>query len=85
MTIGIDTPVLLWPDETRWADLVTGDMCLQTDAARERVAAMTVRGGRPQPAASRDSLVESWAGDREPVAKLLPETREAARANTAKT
>lgn len=83
-TIGIDTRVLLWADDTRWADLVTGHMGLQTDAARERVAAMTVLGGRAQPAASRDSLANSLVGDREPVAKLLPETRESARENTAK-
>ena len=82
--IGIDTRILLWADETRWANLDTGDMGLQTDAARERVAAMTVLGGRTQPAASRDSLAESLVGDREPVATLLPETRESARENTAK-
>lgn len=83
-TLGIDTHVLLWADETRWADLVTGDMGLQTDAARERVAAMTVLGGRTQPAASRGSLAESLIGNREPVAKLLPETREKAQGNTAR-
>jgi hypothetical protein len=83
-TIDIDTHLLLWADETRWADLATGDMGLQTEAARERVAAMTVLGGRPQPATSRDSLAESLVGDRDPVAKLLPETRESARENTAK-
>lgn len=83
-SIGIETHVLLWADETRWADLVTGDMGLQTDAARERVAAITVLGGRIQPAASRDSLAESLVGDREPVAKLLPATRESAREDTAK-
>lgn len=83
-TIGIATHLLLWADETRWADLVTGDMGLQTDAARERIAAMTVLDGRPQPAASRGSLAESIVGDRETVAKLLPETRDAARGNTAK-
>lgn len=82
--IGIETHLLLWADETRWADLVTGDMGLQTEAARERVAAMTVLAGRPQPAASRDSLAESLVGDREPVAELLPETRETARENGAK-
>lgn len=82
--IGIDTHVLLWADAGRWADLVTGDMGLQTDAARDRVAAMTVLDGRSQPAASRDSLAGSLVGDREPVAKLLPETRESARENTAK-
>lgn len=82
-TIGIDTRVMLWADESRWADLGTGDMGLQTDAARERVAAMTVMGGRTQPAASRDALADSLVGDREPVARLLPETREAAFKNTA--
>jgi hypothetical protein len=80
-TIGIATHLLLWADETRWADLVTGDMGLQTDAARERIAAITVLGGRSQPATSRDSLAESFVGNREPVAKLLPETRDTAREN----
>ena len=74
-TIGIDTHLLLWADETRWADLVTGDMGLQTDAARERVATMTVLAGRPQPAPTRDNLAQSLVGDREPVAALLAETR----------
>jgi hypothetical protein len=83
-TIGIDARVLLWADDTRWADLDTGDMGLQTEAARERVAAMTVLGGRTQPVASRDFLANSLVGDREPVAKLLPETRKSAHENTAK-
>jgi hypothetical protein len=83
-TIGIDTQLVLWADETRWADLDTGDMGLQTDAARERIAAATVLTGRAQPAGSRDSLATSLVGDREPVARLLPETRTTARENTAK-
>lgn len=83
-TIGIDTRVLVWADETRWADLDTGDIGLRTDAARERIAAATVLTGRAQPAASRDSLAASLVGDREPMAALLPETRSAARENTAK-
>ncbi|MDT0201741.1 DUF4192 family protein [Nocardioides sp. AE5] len=81
-TIGIDTHLLLWADETRWADLVTGDMGLQTDGAREHVATMTVLAGRPQPAATRDSLAQSLVGDREPVARLLPETRANTTAST---
>ncbi|MEI2713841.1 MAG: DUF4192 domain-containing protein [Nocardioides sp.] len=76
-TIGIDTRVRLWADETRWADLDTGDMGLQTDAARERIAAMTVLAGRAQPEASRDSLAASLVGDRGPVANLLPAARAA--------
>ena len=51
-TISIETHVLLWADDTRWADLVTGDMGLQTDDARDRVATMTVLAGRSQPAAT---------------------------------
>ncbi|WP_141013098.1 DUF4192 domain-containing protein [Nocardioides sambongensis] len=82
--IGIDTRVTLWADETRWADLDSGDMGLQTEAARERVAAATVLSGRAQPAANRDSLASSLVGDREPVARLLPETRQEARESTAK-
>ncbi|MGN6252536.1 MAG: DUF4192 domain-containing protein [Marmoricola sp.] len=83
-SIGIDTRVMLWADETRWADLDTGDMGLQTGAARERIAAATVLTGRAQPAATRDSLAESLVGDREPVAELLPGARAAARENSAK-
>lgn len=83
-TVGIDTRIILWADESRWADLDTGDMGLQTEAARERLATATVLTGRAQPAANRDSLAESLVGDREPVAALLPETREAARESTAK-
>lgn len=83
-TIGIDTRLVVWADETRWADLYAGDAGLQTDAARERIAAATVLAGRAQPAASRDSLATSLAGDREPVAALLPETRATVRENTAK-
>lgn len=83
-TVGIDTRIMLWADDTRWADLDTGDMGLQTEAARERVATATVLTGRAQPAANRDSLAESLVGEREPVAALLPETRAAARENTTK-
>lgn len=83
-TIGIGTPILLWTDETRWADLDTGDMGLRTDGARETVAAATVLSGRAQPAASRESLAASLVGDRGPVLALLPETRAAVRENTAK-
>jgi hypothetical protein len=83
-TIGIGTPILVWADETRWADLDTGDMGLCTNAARETVAAAIVLSGRAQPAASRESLAESLVGDREPVSALLPKTRVTARENTAK-
>ena len=55
-TIGIDTRVRLWADETLWSDLDSGYMGLQTEAARERVAALTVLGGRAQPPVSRESL-----------------------------
>ncbi|HPU13995.1 MAG TPA: DUF4192 family protein [Aeromicrobium sp.] len=46
-TIGIDTHLLLWADDTCWADLATGDMGLQTDDARDRVATMTARRSTP--------------------------------------
>jgi hypothetical protein len=82
--IGFDTRTLLWADDTRWADLVTGDTGLQTDTARDGVAMATVLNGRAQPAASRDSLAESLIGDREPVATLLLETRAAAQEQTTK-
>ncbi|GAA5152174.1 hypothetical protein GCM10023340_32070 [Nocardioides marinquilinus] len=54
-SIGIDTRVTLWADETRWADLDTGDMGLQTEDAPDRIAAATVLTGRAQPAAATHS------------------------------
>jgi len=81
-TVGIDTRIMLWADETRWADLNTGDMGLQTAAARERVAAMTVLSGRAQPAPDRASLATSLVGDREPIAKVLPDAQVAATEST---
>lgn len=83
-TIGVDTRLIMWADETRWADLYTGDMGLQTEAARAQIAAAAVLNGRTQPAATRDSLAASLAGDREPVAKLLAEVRDASQETTAK-
>ncbi len=81
-SVGIDTRVRLWANDSHWCDLVTGESGLQTEAARERVAAMTVLTGRAQPASSRESLATSLVGDREPVAKLLPEARSAASQST---
>lgn len=71
-SIGIDTRVMLWADESRRADLDTGDMGLQTETARERIAAATVLTGQAQPAANRDSLAESLVGDREPGGRAPP-------------
>lgn len=81
-SIGIETHVLMWADDTRWADLDTGDMGLRTNTAREHVATMTVLAGRPQPAASREALAATLVGDREPIEALLPAAREAAAAST---
>ena len=83
-SIGIDTRVMLWADETRWADMDTGDMGLQTDASRERIAAATVLTGRPQPVATRGSLAQSLVGERTPVAKLLADARDGTREDTAR-
>lgn len=75
-SIGIDTPLKLSADESRWYGLDSGDSDLQTEAARDRLTATTVLAGRARPATSRDSLATSLVGEREPVAKLLSETRE---------
>lgn len=83
-TIGINTRVMLWADDKRWTDLDTGDMGLQTEAARERIAAMTVHTRRPQPAPNRESLATSLVGDRDPIAKLLPGARAAASESTSR-
>lgn len=80
--IGIDTRLIVWADDTRWADINTGDTGLQTEAARVRIAAATVLTGKAQPAPSRTSLGASLVGDREPIAHLLPQAREAANEST---
>lgn len=49
-SIGIDTRFMLWADDTRWADLGTGDMGLQTDATKDRIGGATVLTGRPSAA-----------------------------------
>ncbi len=74
-SIGINTHVRLWADDSVWCDFDSAQSGLQTEVARERLAATTVLAGRAQPAISRDSLATSLVGDREPVAKLLPEAR----------
>jgi hypothetical protein len=81
-TIGIGTLVRVWADDRHWSDLDTRLTGILTAEARDRVAAMTVLGGRPQPAVSRESLATSLVGDREPIAKLLLEAREASDAST---
>ncbi|WP_053208278.1 DUF4192 domain-containing protein [Jiangella muralis] len=81
-SIGIGTHMRLWANDSHWGDLDSGESGPQTEAARERIAAMTVLAGRAQPAASRESLATSLVGDREPVAKLLPKAREAAGLST---
>lgn len=74
-SIGIDTPLKLSADATHWYDLDSGDSEIQTESARDQLAATTVLAGRAQPAGNRDALAASLVGDREPVAQLLPETR----------
>lgn len=74
-SLGIDTPLRLWADDTHYCDFTTGEAGLQTDAARTRIAATTVLMGRATPVASRGTLGASLVGDREPVAALLPDTR----------
>ena len=85
VTIGIDARIRIWADDHRWCDLDSGLTGARTKAARDRVAAMTVLNGRVQPAASRESLASSLVGDREPIAKLLPEAREEAIGSTPRT
>lgn len=81
-TIGIDTALMVWANDSDWHDYYLGASGPQTQAAREYVAAEMTLTGRPRPAASRESLASSLVGDREPVAELLPEIREAAETRT---
>jgi hypothetical protein len=80
-TIGITAPLRLWADHDRWCDLDSGESGVRTEAARDRIAAMTVLTGRAQPAASRESLATSLIGDRAPIAEILPAARAAAAAS----
>ena len=75
-SIGIDTPLLLSADATRWYDLDSGDSGLQTEAARDELAATTVLAGRAQPVSNRDAVAATLVADRAPVAELLPDARE---------
>ncbi|QSR32303.1 hypothetical protein CFI00_17775 [Nocardioides sp. S5] len=81
-TIGIDTALMLWANDSEWHDYHLGESGHQTEAARGYVAAEMAPTGRPRPAASRASLASSLVGDREPVAELLSEAREAAETTT---
>lgn len=76
-SIGIATPLRLSADDSHWYDLDSGDSGVQTEDARDRLAATNVLAERAQPVNSRDAISASLAGDREPVANLMPETREA--------
>lgn len=76
--IGIDTDLMLWANDIEWCDLDSGEAGLQTDAARDSVAAITALSGLSQPLASREALASSLVGDRKSVAKVLPKAREAA-------
>lgn len=83
-SIGIATRLRVWADDEGWCDLDTGANGLQTQGARERIAAEMVLAGRAQPALSRESLAAALVGDRKPVIQLLPKALVAAeRAATA--
>lgn len=81
-SIGIDTAVMLWADDAEWHDVYTGESGLQSDAARVYVAGMMTETGRAAPVDNRESLASSLVGDREPIARLLPEARGAAVSRT---
>lgn len=75
-SIGIGAPLKLSADDTHWYDLDSGNSGLQTEGARDQLAATTVLAGRAQPVKNRDAIAASLVGDREPIANLLLETRE---------
>ncbi|WP_067434650.1 DUF4192 domain-containing protein [Nocardioides jensenii] len=75
-SIGIDTPLKLSADATDWYDLDSGESGVQSEGARNRLAATTVLAGRAHPVSDRDALATSLVGDREPVAQFLLRTRD---------
>lgn len=81
-SVGVTCPLRLWADTDHWCDFDRGEAGLRTDGARTRIDAQMVAHGRLQPAASRGALAASLIGDRDPIARLLPEARAAAEAST---
>lgn len=80
--VGVDTKLRLWANGQRWVELDTGASGYQSQQAADRMAATTVLAGAVQPAANRDSLAASLAGDHEPLAAVLPSARAAAESST---
>lgn len=74
-SLGIDTPIRLWANDTHFHDFTTGEAGTQTEAARARIAATTVLMGRPQPAPNRAALAASLVGNRQPISDLLQDAR----------
>lgn len=84
-TIGIDTRLRVWADDSNWIDLESGNSGVQSEAVHERIEAVAVLGGRARPAPSREALAASMIGNREPIETLLPEVREAIKLSTSRT
>lgn len=80
--VGVETKLRLWANGQRWVELNTGASGDQSQQAADRIAATTVLAGAVQPAANRSSLAASLAGDREPLAAVLPAARDAAESST---
>lgn len=76
--VGVHTPLRLWATAERWMELNSGEAGVRTAASAEWIAAESTFSGRTPPAASRQALADSLAGDHGPVAAVLDQTRQAA-------
>ncbi|MCW2737941.1 MAG: hypothetical protein JWN97_2585 [Nocardioides sp.] len=69
--IGIRTPVRLWTNDSVWVEFNTSANGRCSQDAADKMAATSVYSGSARPAASRETMAASMAGDRKPVAALL--------------
>jgi len=79
--VGVAAPLRIWATDARWVEFNSGDAGNRTAEAASRIAAHAVLAGRPWPAGTRESLAASLAGDRSPVAQLLPDALAASEAS----
>ncbi|MCW2738055.1 MAG: hypothetical protein JWN97_2699, partial [Nocardioides sp.] len=75
--IGIRIPVRLWINDSVWVEFNTSATGRCSQDAADKMAAKSVYGRCARPAASRETMAASMAGDRKPVAALLKDGRAA--------
>lgn len=80
--VGVATPLRIWATGERWMEFNSGETGARSPETADLISAESVIAGRARPSASRAALASSLAGDRAPVAQLLPIARAAMKAST---